>query len=111
MSDYEHVVDGGDGLAAVFDWDAGGIGEENLSSLTLIGRLWGTKTVNIKATIETMCKLWSTKQTVTGNIIDSSTKTFIFHFKDIKDKIRVLEGDPWHFDSFVWCVNDPNPSG
>ncbi|KAK9666078.1 hypothetical protein RND81_14G158900 [Saponaria officinalis] len=94
----------------IFDWDTG---EETnkLSSHALIGRLWGSKSVNIKATIETMCKLWSTKKEVTGNVIDSPSKTFIFHFNDLGDKSRVLEGQPWHFDSFVWCLNDPNTNG
>ncbi|KAL9235615.1 hypothetical protein vseg_010360 [Gypsophila vaccaria] len=95
-----------------FDWEGGSDdGTEDPSEYTILGRLWGSKNVNVKAAIETMCKLWTGKQTVVGNVIDVPSKTFMFRFSDVRDKLRVLEGQPWHFDRFVWCFNDPNPVG
>ncbi|XP_074299289.1 uncharacterized protein LOC141630356 [Silene latifolia] len=46
-----------------------------------------------------------------GNVVDAKDKIFIFWFDSERDKARVLEGQPWHFDKFLWCFNEPNHAG
>ncbi|XP_074298528.1 uncharacterized protein LOC141629421 [Silene latifolia] len=58
-----------------------------------------------------MVKLWNPVQPILGNIVDAKEKTFVFRFGTERDKARVLEGQPWHFDKFVWCFNEPNNEG
>ncbi|XP_074284169.1 uncharacterized protein LOC141608724 [Silene latifolia] len=58
-----------------------------------------------------MIKLWNPTNPIVGNVIDAKDKTFIFRFHSERDKARVLEGHPWHFDKFMWCFDEPNQSG
>ncbi|XP_074265748.1 uncharacterized protein LOC141588192 [Silene latifolia] len=58
-----------------------------------------------------MIKLWNPSKPVIGNVIDAKEKTFVFRFGVMRDKERVLENQPWHFDKFVWCFNEPSMTG
>ncbi|XP_074318446.1 uncharacterized protein LOC141655258 [Silene latifolia] len=96
----------------VIEWNSqSNENEQKRTSLLLVGKLWSSKRVNVKAAINTMCGLWSTKDSVVGKVVDVQAKIFVFQFEEKCDKERVLEGQPWHFDGFVWCFNEPNPNG
>ncbi|XP_074265148.1 uncharacterized protein LOC141587570 [Silene latifolia] len=58
-----------------------------------------------------MIKLWNPAKPMLGNVIDAKEKVFVFRFGSERDKARVLEGQPWHFDKYAWCFNEPNDSG
>ncbi|XP_074288026.1 uncharacterized protein LOC141613185 [Silene latifolia] len=45
-----------------------------------------------------MNKLWNSSKPMLGNVVDAKEKTFIFRFGAARDKARVLEGQPWHFE-------------
>ncbi|XP_074266449.1 uncharacterized protein LOC141589722 [Silene latifolia] len=98
-------------LEGSIEWDDDG-GENGIAeNLILIGKLWASRAINVKAAIDTMNKLWNTSKPMAGNVVDAKDKTFIFRFGAARDKARVLEGQPWHFEKFVWCFNEPNPAG
>ncbi|XP_074290614.1 uncharacterized protein LOC141617329 [Silene latifolia] len=94
-----------------FVWEEGEDEGETKKHAILVGKVWASRAINVKAAIDTMIKLWNPTKPVMGNIVDPKEKTFIFKFEAERDKARVLEGQPWHFDKFVWCFNEPNPSG
>ncbi|XP_074314076.1 uncharacterized protein LOC141649280 [Silene latifolia] len=95
----------------VFEWDEEVNGGKEQEKILLVGKLWASRAINVKAAIETMIKLWNPSQPIVGNVIDAKDKTFIFRFHTERDKARVLEGQPWHFDKFMWCFDEPNQSG
>ncbi|XP_074317863.1 uncharacterized protein LOC141653895 [Silene latifolia] len=84
--------------------------ESNGKSM-LVGKLWASRPINVKAAIDTMVRLWNPNKPITGNVVDAKEKIFVFRFEGERDKARVLEGQPWHFEKFVWCFNEPNESG
>ncbi|KAK9677866.1 hypothetical protein RND81_11G172600 [Saponaria officinalis] len=95
----------------VVDWsESGRDSSEKDDSLVLIGRLWSNRSVSPKAAMETMQTLWATKSKVEANVLDVTNKTFLFRFADFRDKEKVLDGQSWHFDRYVWCFNEPNPN-
>ncbi|XP_074315430.1 uncharacterized protein LOC141651628 [Silene latifolia] len=99
-------------LGTQFKWDVGDdVREIQRSELMLVGRLWTAKAINVRAAIDTMTKLWNPKGSILGNVIDAKDKIFAFRFTDERDKNRVVEGQPWHFDKFMWCFGDPCTTG
>ncbi|XP_074313724.1 uncharacterized protein LOC141648916 [Silene latifolia] len=96
----------------VFVWEANeDVGNEGQVEKILVGKIWASKTINSKAAIDTMLRLWNPTGKVMGNVLDARERTFIFRFEDDRDKVRVMEGQPWHFDKFVWCFNEPSGEG
>ncbi|XP_074265111.1 uncharacterized protein LOC141587534 [Silene latifolia] len=95
---------------STFDWEDDGGDSSATNELIFVGKLWASRAINVKATIDTMIKLWNPSKSLMGNIIDAKEKTFVFRFGSERDKARVLEGQPWHFDKFVWCFNELNPT-
>ncbi|XP_074289571.1 uncharacterized protein LOC141614725 [Silene latifolia] len=96
----------------VFVWEADEEeGCEGHAEKILVGKIWATKTINSKAAIDTMLRLWNPTGKVMGNVLDVKERTFLFRFEDDRDKTRVIEGQPWHFDKFVWCFNEPSGEG
>ncbi|XP_074287731.1 uncharacterized protein LOC141612882 [Silene latifolia] len=95
-----------------FVWD---VGDERTdidkTNAILVGRIWTSKAINARAAIDTMTKLWNPKGNVVGNLIDVKNKIFIFKFELEADKAKVVNGQPWHFDKFIWCFNDPISDG
>ncbi|XP_074315639.1 uncharacterized protein LOC141651843 [Silene latifolia] len=94
-----------------FEWEEDEEDAGAKNDLILVGKLWASRAINVKAAIETMIKLWNPIKPMMGNIVDAKEKTFVFRFGNERDKARVLEGQPWHFDKFMWCFNEPNPTG
>ncbi|XP_074289023.1 uncharacterized protein LOC141614167 [Silene latifolia] len=99
--------DGGDGSAV--EWENGT--DEAKGKCLLVGKLWASRSINVKAAIETMIRLWNPSKPVMGNVVDAKEKTFVFRFDGERDKARVVNGQPWHFEKFIWCFNEPNRSG
>ncbi|XP_074313728.1 uncharacterized protein LOC141648921 [Silene latifolia] len=58
-----------------------------------------------------MSNIWNPKGFITGNVVDARDNIFVFRFKEKKDKLRVIDGQPWHFDKFIWCFNEPIADG
>ncbi|XP_074300158.1 uncharacterized protein LOC141631378 [Silene latifolia] len=58
-----------------------------------------------------MLRVWSPQGKVVGSVVDARQRIFIFRFEDVRDKGKVLDGQPWHFDKYVWCFNEPNAEG
>ncbi|XP_074283620.1 uncharacterized protein LOC141608157 [Silene latifolia] len=94
-----------------FEWEEDAGGGQETEKILLVGKLCATRAINVKAAIETMVKVWNPQYPIIGNVIDAKEKTFIFRFNSQRDKARVLEGQPWHFDKFMWCFDEPNQSG
>ncbi|XP_074290340.1 uncharacterized protein LOC141617070 [Silene latifolia] len=92
-------------------WDEGIDEEDARGQLMLVGKIWAQKSINVKAAVDTMIKIWNPIKPIIGNIIDAKEKTFVFHFGAARDKEKVLENQPWHFDKFVWCFNEANHAG
>ncbi|XP_074298255.1 uncharacterized protein LOC141629093 [Silene latifolia] len=75
----------------------------------LVGKIWASKAINGRAAVDTMLRLWNSKGKVMGSMVDVKEKLFVFKFEDERDKIKVMEGQPWHFDKFLplWeCIYD-----
>ncbi|XP_074297332.1 uncharacterized protein LOC141628042 [Silene latifolia] len=104
----EEVTEGEDGI---FEWEEGFDDEKGKEKLLLVGKIWASKSTNAKAAIESMIRLWNPTKPMAGNIIDAKEKVFVFRFGCERDKAKVLEGQPWHFDKFLWCFNEPNCEG
>ncbi|XP_074265090.1 uncharacterized protein LOC141587508 [Silene latifolia] len=85
--------------------------EASRGKFMLVGKLWASRPINVKAAIDTMVRLRNPIKAITGNVVDAKERTFVFRFDGERDKARVLEGQPWHFEKFVWCFNEPNESG
>ncbi|XP_074293436.1 uncharacterized protein LOC141620475 [Silene latifolia] len=58
-----------------------------------------------------MTRLWQTKGTIVANVLDAKEKVFIFKFENEKDRSKIIDGQSWHFDKFIWCFNEPNGEG
>ncbi|XP_074289141.1 uncharacterized protein LOC141614281 [Silene latifolia] len=95
----------------LFEWEEDTGGKAVEKKCVLVGKLWASRAINVKAAVDTMIKLWNPSKPIMGNVIDAKEKTFIFSFGAERDRARVLEGKPWHFDKFVWCFDEPNQSG
>ncbi|KAL2903131.1 Demethylmenaquinone methyltransferase [Bienertia sinuspersici] len=82
--------------------------DENRSSLILIGKPWTRKNINAKALMDTMENLWNPRNRMETRRIE--TNMFSFQFFHWKDKARVLDGQPWHFDQHALCISRGNDS-
>ncbi|XP_074305989.1 uncharacterized protein LOC141641217 [Silene latifolia] len=100
-----------EGDKTAFLWDEETVEGEIREQFMLVGKLWASRAINIKAAVDTMARLWNLSKAICGNVIDAKEKTFVFKFDGERDKQRVLEGQPWHFEKFVWCFNEPNREG
>lgn len=83
--------------------------EESKTSLMLIGKLWTSRLINAPALIETLTRLWQSKNGIEARRIEENLYSFqFFHWRD---KMRVLEGQPWHFDKHVLCFSEIQDDG
>ncbi|XP_074315199.1 uncharacterized protein LOC141651383 [Silene latifolia] len=58
-----------------------------------------------------MTKLWQMKCAIISNVLDVKERIFIFKFYNEKDRTKVIDGQPWHFDKFIWCLSEPVDEG
>lgn len=89
------------------EWlDDGNEEEEDRLSLSLIGKLWTKRSLNPTAFMSTIKNVWVTQHGVDISMIGKNT--FQFQFYHWKDKEKVLNGQPWHFDKVALLLTDMN---
>ncbi|KAL2895369.1 GTPase Der [Bienertia sinuspersici] len=77
--------------------------------LGLVGRLWTNRNVNINAFMSTIKNAWQPKHGV--EISNIGKNMFVFQFHHWRDKHRVIEDQPWHFDWHALLLGDVDSSG
>lgn len=93
--------DGEDGV--VWEDDVGEEEEKKLA-LGLIGRIWTKRTVNPNAFMSTIKNIWALKHGIkTSNI---GKNKYLFQFHHWRDKRKVVEGQPWHFDHYAILLGE-----
>lgn len=70
--------------------------EEARIELGLVGKIWTTRSINKNAFMTTMKNVWQPAFGI--DITSIGENTYVFQFHHWKDKLRVMEGQPWHFD-------------
>ncbi|KAL2898306.1 hypothetical protein RDABS01_040088, partial [Bienertia sinuspersici] len=92
------------------EWNLEGDDEESKrTELLLIGKLWTRKNVNPKALMDTMESIWNPKSGFEARKIEQNLYSFqFFHYRD---KARVLDGQPWHFDQYLLCLSNIGEDG
>ncbi|KAL2928557.1 hypothetical protein RDABS01_006570 [Bienertia sinuspersici] len=87
------------------EWrDDGEEEEEDRVALSLMGELWTKRSINNKAFMSTIKGVWQLKYVV--DIRNIGKNKFLFQFYHWKDKNRVLEGQPWHFDKYALLLGE-----
>lgn len=71
--------------------------------LGLVGRIWTNRHINQNAFISTMKNVWQPKHAV--DIRSTGKDLFVFQFHHWRDKQRVIDGQPWHFDRHIFLMN------
>lgn len=80
------------------DWDDTGEEEEDARvELGLIGKIWTNRHINSNAFITTMKNVWQPKHGVEIRNIDKNM--FVFQFFHWRDKQKIIQDQPWHFDN------------
>ncbi|KAL2937729.1 Structural maintenance of chromosomes protein 2, partial [Bienertia sinuspersici] len=59
--------------------------------------------------MDTMRSLWNLKHGVEARRVEDNM--FSFQFFHWRDKARILEGQPWHFDRHALCLSEINDDG
>ena len=91
--------------AEAVEWVVEGEEEEEARiELGLVGKIWTKRTVNVNAFMNTMKQVWQPMHGV--DISSIGENTFIFQFHHWRDKSRVVEGQPWHFDKHAIIFDD-----
>lgn len=78
--------------------------EEARLELGLVGKIWTKRRINSNAFMETMKNVWQPKHGV--DISSIGENAFVFQFHHWKDKQRVIEEQPWHFDKHALILED-----
>ncbi|KAL2939926.1 hypothetical protein RDABS01_001308 [Bienertia sinuspersici] len=83
--------------------------EDSKASLVLIGKVWAKKRINPRAFMDTMKTLWNPKHGLEARRVDDNLFSFqLYHWRD---KAKVRDGQPWHFDRYTICLSDINDDG
>lgn len=83
--------------------------EDDKATLLLIGKVWTCRILNSPALMDTLKKIWQPKYGLETRKIDENT--YSFQFYHWRDKRRVLEGQPWHFDKHAICFSEIQDDG
>lgn len=95
----------GDNDDDAVDWvDEGETEEEARVELGLVGKLWTQRHINANAFMATMKNVWQPNYGV--DISSLGENTFVFQFHHWRDKKRVVDGHPWHFDKHAIILGD-----
>ena len=78
--------------------------EDARVELGLVGRIWTKRHVNQTAFITTMKNIWQPRHDVEIRSIEKNL--YVFQFHHWRDKQKVIEGQPWHFDNHVILMKD-----
>ncbi|KAL2930751.1 Leukocyte antigen CD37 [Bienertia sinuspersici] len=86
-----------EGEANEVEWvDDGVEDEEARIQLSLVGKMWTERHINANAFMSTMRNIWQPKHGV--EITNIGKNTYVFQFFHWRDKAKVVDGQPWHFD-------------
>lgn len=87
------------------EWiDEGSEEEEARVELGLVRQIWTERHVNQNAFITTMKNVWQPKHDI--DINNMGKNLYVFQFHHWRDKQKVLEGRPWHFDRHVILLDE-----
>ena len=87
------------------EWEDEGEGDEEARvELGVVGKVWTQRHINAKAFMATMKSVWQPMQGM--DISNIGRNTFVFQFYHWRDKQRVMEGQPWHFDNHAISLDD-----
>lgn len=87
------------------EWeDQVGDEEENKLQLGLVGRIWTERNVNPGAFMNTIKSIWALKFGM--EISNIGKNKFLFQFHHWRDKKKVLDGQPWHFDHYALLLGE-----
>ncbi|KAL2898783.1 putative quinate permease [Bienertia sinuspersici] len=84
--------------------DEGKEEEEAQIELSLVGKLWTNKNINTNAFMNTIMSIWQPKHGV--DISNIGKNQFIFKLYHWRDKLRVWEDQPWHFDRHALVLGE-----
>lgn len=71
---------------------------------SLVGRLWGSKSANFSGLKNTVSSLWC--QNGSLKVVELGQNFFQFVFSDLREKERVWQRRPWHFDSQLIVLHE-----
>ena len=93
----------------MIEWeDEGEEDEEARIELSLIGKVWTDRIINVNAFINTMSNVWNPRHGV--EISNTAKNTYMFQFHHSIDKQRVLDEQPWHFDRHAVIFSEVDPA-
>ncbi|KAL5798563.1 hypothetical protein ACOSQ2_003383 [Xanthoceras sorbifolium] len=81
----------------------------NKMALSLVGKVVSSKFINREAFISIISKIWKLSQEVEIEVL--STNIFVFHFRNVRDRQRILTGVPWNFDRSLLVLEKPDGNG
>lgn len=78
--------------------------DDDRISLGLIGKVWTNRNPNPVAFISTMKGIWWVKNRV--DIVNIGRNLYQIQFFHWRDKKKILEGQPWHFDKYPLLLEE-----
>ena len=94
----------GEDEEAVVWVDEGEDEEEARLALGVVGKIWTDRHINVNAFMSTMKNVWQPASGV--DISNIGPNTYVFQFHHWRDKQRVMERQPWHFDNHAIILGD-----
>lgn len=83
------------------EWVVGDEGDEGESAklaLSLVGKIWSMRVPNPSAFMATMKGIWMVRHGL--DISHIGKNLFLMQFFHWRDKQKILDGQPWHFDKY-----------
>lgn len=84
--------------------DDGEDDDEARVALGLVGKIWTDRHINANAFMATMKTVWQPTHGV--DISNIGPNSFVFQFHHWRDKQRVIDRQPWHFDNHAVILGD-----
>lgn len=78
--------------------------EEARVALGLVGKIWTNRHINQNAFMATMKNIRQPKMDV--DIRNIGKNLYVFQFHHWRDKQKVIDGQPWHFDKHLILMAD-----
>ena len=72
--------------------------------LCVVGKLFADRNASKETIKDSLVKGWKPLESITFKVLGDNL--FLIEFNDIRDKIKVLEGRPWVFESSLFLVED-----
>ncbi|TXG57659.1 hypothetical protein EZV62_015488 [Acer yangbiense] len=78
-------------------------------ALSLVGKVISNKMINRDVFMGAMGRVWQVSDCVEIEFVSSNI--FMFHFNNLGDRTRVLNGGPWTFDGALITLGEPTRKG